>query len=613
MVDLKKLSEQVQKNRTRIRFISILGILYPLLLLFGIVALVAGMVAITLSGFRNVIILKNLALPLVVLGFYLVKALFVRVAPSRPTKKFSEKLNSKFIEAYKDLFKNVKIASLDFDSEFNAWITQTPKGLFGGYENRVTIGIPLMLFLTKDELGAVIAHELGHIKGGHGATGHKEYLRYQRYTEIYKVLHQKSGILSRFYNWYFPYYEKLSFSLRRWNEFEADAFSVSQYNASLCGRALYKTVCANIFMEHFYFNNLWERVRFQSEPNREVYRNFLANSADIYANGIGVCNQLMRQHYDSAQESEYDSHPSLKSRLSAIGYSPEDVPVPEKTAIEEIFTVDETAKLLEEVDHDWYSGIQDAWKERHAFYSNARLAAEKFEQKGFDNLDELEALRYASYKSVNSTADEMTVLYQKIHSKFSSAPAAFHLGMIELNVGNDSAAFAYLNEALTKNPAVLPECDREFAYLCKQTFGNDEDASKKYNEILQAFIAINTINRETSLEPHNLAAKKEYQLQTFFTKHPEIKNVFVARRSRYLGDDRFYCLGIEYNLWHSNVSIKHEKWETKMRDAISVDFPEFKGGIFVFFNNRGFRVKDWPNLANEYCKVYTLKKKGLFF
>lgn len=53
-------------------------------------------------------------------------------------------------------------------TKFNASVVQAPRfGIFGSYDNYLTLGLPLMTVLSCEELRAVLAHELGHLSGNH--------------------------------------------------------------------------------------------------------------------------------------------------------------------------------------------------------------------------------------------------------------------------------------------------------------------------------------------------------------------------------------------------------------------------------------------------------------
>lgn len=73
------------------------------------------------------------------------------------------------LERIRRKVKGPPLHAVYLDGDFNASIRQTPRwGLFGGAVNTLTIGLPLLMALDKARLLAVLAHEYGHLRGGHG-------------------------------------------------------------------------------------------------------------------------------------------------------------------------------------------------------------------------------------------------------------------------------------------------------------------------------------------------------------------------------------------------------------------------------------------------------------
>lgn len=59
--------------------------------------------------------------------------------------------------------------SVRVDANFNASIVQLPRwGLLGSASNHLVIGLPLLYALDRRRMLAVLAHEYGHLRGGHG-------------------------------------------------------------------------------------------------------------------------------------------------------------------------------------------------------------------------------------------------------------------------------------------------------------------------------------------------------------------------------------------------------------------------------------------------------------
>ena len=100
------------------------------------------------------------------------RALFVRIQADPEGVKITADQAPDLFKALNRIQRKVKGPKLDevyIDSNFNASITQLPKfGLLGGSVNRLHLGLPLVMALDVPRLLAVLAHEYGHLRGGHG-------------------------------------------------------------------------------------------------------------------------------------------------------------------------------------------------------------------------------------------------------------------------------------------------------------------------------------------------------------------------------------------------------------------------------------------------------------
>ena len=104
--------------------------------------------------------------------------------------------------------------------DFNAGVMQVPRlGLFGWHRSYLFIGLPLMKSLTVEQFQAVLAHELGHLAGGHARAGNWIYrlrLIWQRLEAAFAATpHWGSGPIRAFFRWYIPRFSATSFPLAR--------------------------------------------------------------------------------------------------------------------------------------------------------------------------------------------------------------------------------------------------------------------------------------------------------------------------------------------------------------------------------------------------------------
>src|SRR5947208_2584067 len=80
------------------------------------------------------------------------------------------------------------------------------------------LGLPLMKSLTPAQFEAVLAHEFGHLAGGHGRVSNWIYRLRLSWARLLSALEgRKAGswLFLPFFNWYAPYFSAYSFPLAR--------------------------------------------------------------------------------------------------------------------------------------------------------------------------------------------------------------------------------------------------------------------------------------------------------------------------------------------------------------------------------------------------------------
>jgi Zn-dependent protease with chaperone function len=114
------------------------------------------------------------------------------------------------------------------DDEVNASAREA-RGLFGliGTRRVLTLGVPLLALLGKDEARAVIAHEFGHFSRRHGRLGHWLYQAHLGWLSHAEQIDSESSILDRagatFAEIFVPAFSRRAMVWSRRCEYEADA------------------------------------------------------------------------------------------------------------------------------------------------------------------------------------------------------------------------------------------------------------------------------------------------------------------------------------------------------------------------------------------------------
>jgi Zn-dependent protease with chaperone function len=250
------------------------------------------------------------------------------------------------------------------DGSFNASAMEL-RGVWGliGTRRILTIGIPLLLLLSREELLAVVAHEFGHFSRKHGRIGPWLYrardgwLRYIERTQDSPLALEKVAAI--FAEKFVPYFSVRSFVHSRQSEYEADRDAAEIMGAAVCAAALTKTaVLGGVWQD-------WVHVRVRvlqaefTEPVENIYQDLsqfiLAQAPD---------EMQARLDAEMAASSHWeDTHPALSERLRAIGQAPS-LPMQSGQAGETLFG-EQWPAILREFNADWAKSSRMDWVTQH--------------------------------------------------------------------------------------------------------------------------------------------------------------------------------------------------------------------------------------------------------
>ncbi len=257
------------------------------------------------------------------------------------------------------------------DDSFNAGALQLRGafGLFGG-GFVLYIGVPLLCGLTREQLSAVISHELGHFSRRHGRFGHYIYRTRQGWSAYADYVTEEDSAfdkgLSAFAKWFVPLFNMRSFVWARQCEFEADADAASVAGAPLMAQALVQMTVVGTLWRDDLPAALRRLQRDLPQPPADRLECF---RAVIEQAGAERLNVLLNTAL--AEKSGWlDTHPALAERLAAIGSSAA-LPLgssealrPARCAGEELFGSD-WAKMLMRFNQTWQDKAALAWHVQH--------------------------------------------------------------------------------------------------------------------------------------------------------------------------------------------------------------------------------------------------------
>ncbi|MES2947115.1 MAG: M48 family metallopeptidase [Pseudomonadota bacterium] len=281
-------------------------------------------------------------------------------------------------EALERIRRKTKGPAIDhvlLDSSFNASISQLPRyGLFGGGTNYLTIGLPLLLAIDRPRFLAVMAHEYGHLRGGHGQFAAWIYRTRLSWMKLEHGLRNDTGPMAMatqaFLRWYFPRFLAKTFALARQDEFEADRIAGKLVGRDIAGAALTEIAIKGSWLSTEFWPLHWGAAATSPQPTGPftAMRTLLAQPVDNEFARIALRQSLIQL------SDEDDTHPVLRDRLEALNVSKQ---LPNWSTRPATDLLGPSAvKWLAHFDRQWCKDNATEWKLHHAYLQRvqARIA-----------------------------------------------------------------------------------------------------------------------------------------------------------------------------------------------------------------------------------------------
>jgi Zn-dependent protease with chaperone function len=382
--------------RRRVFGLAILGYGYLLLVVTVLLALCAVLLA-------SIVYLQVIAVKLLLLVggplWLVLRSMWVELQPPAGERLTKLRVPGLF-QMLGDLRKRLRTPRIHhvlLTPDFNAGVMQVPRlGLLGWHRNYLFIGLPLMKSLTVEQFQAVLAHELGHLSGGHARAGNWIYrlrLIWQRLEAAFsQTSHWGAAPIRAFFKWYIPRFSATSFPLARAHEYEADAAALSLTSARSAAQALTAVSIVGSYLSEKYWPKIHSAARELPQPAFAPYSEFMATAIqDVPAHEL----QIWQETALAGRTSYDDTHPSLADRLKAMGVAAEFAPPLAGDSAERLLGA-ERARLESAFDAQWRERVAESWKQVHENTRTHRLRlSELRSQAAQTGLDERKALELA--------------------------------------------------------------------------------------------------------------------------------------------------------------------------------------------------------------------------
>ena len=495
------------------------------------------------------------------------------------------------------------------DEDFNAAAVQYPRlGILGWPENYLVLGLPLMQALSREQLEAVVGHELGHLRGGHGAFGAWIYRVNATWVGLLSQMKQGGGILGAFFSWYYPRFNALTFVLRRQDEYEADRCSAELTSAITAGEALSAVQIRARFVQEGYWKGIYEGVRVHSTPPATAFtdlRTVLRQEDDTIRDRSRDERYLQEALREETGYS--DTHPALRDRLKSLGVSAALSDPPAQTAAD-YFLGAHVERLARQLDSEWRVKVGGAWKAGHerAQAARAELATLNARVERGETLLPAELWKRADWTEDFDGEDAALPLFRELlDNKEAQVVAHFAVGRILIG-RDDPEGVTFLNRAMTLDyEATLPALGLIYEYHKRR---GDEAAAKAVYEMGmshadrqdEAADERSTVGTaKTRYLEHGLDEATIADLARQLNAIPQIKEAYLVRKELALFSEKpLYVLGVTLTGYWKSVNAETDTINVLRQMQAGIDFSAGDSLYTVLHGQRGWLhpvLKKVPN------------------
>ncbi len=611
---VKKLEELAEKQpeayKARVFGLAVLGYGYLLAVLVGILGLgIVGIWLLTLGHGTGYVVAKKLLIPLVVLAFVVIRAMWVRIAPPEgiPLNRKDFPLLFRVLDNMRARLKGPKIHTVLLTDEFNAAISQVPRlGILGWPKNYLILGLPLMQGLTPHQLKAVLAHEYGHLSGAHGKFSAWIYRIRQTWYQLMEKFDQEErwgqGIFQKFFDWYAPYFGAYSFVLARANEYEADRCSADLTSPRLAADALTAVYLKGESLEKDFWPALYRRAEHISSPIASMY---VEMGKHLQGVGPGLQKSELLVQLMEEETGSDDTHPCLRDRLAALGQEAQH-PGPVTETAADVLLKEKTDSLVQQLSQEWSDRVQEGWNERHQYVTTSLARLESLKGRCLESdVTVEEAYEYAKLSEEFCPEIDAVDPYRVVvNLQEDHVSAHYALGRLLLDQGHEEGV-SHIERAMTLDPqATLDGCREVYHFFKEQDRLEEAESYKQRFELRVDFEERVEAERESLLigdtyVSHDADSTVVDSLIQQLKNYKQIGRAYLVRKQTTLSNEPLYVLGIQrpwFWLYGENSS---KKLTRCLADEIT-----FSGEIFYI-------VLDWDN--REFRKLFSRISGSMIF
>lgn len=541
----RELSQQPDTYKRRLQNLVYLGYAVIFVVFASLVLLAGGATWLAFTSSALLFMLLKTKLIFVVLAFIWVLLRSVCVRIPRPQgytleRKAYPKLWAEVDKISKTL-STQPIHQIVLDTGLNAACVQTPRfGLLGlgSTHNTLIIGLELLLALSNQQARSVIAHELAHLSGNHSKFAGKIYRLRQSWSQINQSFLQANafgtGLISKFFNWYAPYFAGYSYVLARDNEYEADYIASQLTSREAAASALVAVTILQEFTQQHFWKPLFERPYTQAQAESQIY-----TLLQKFYQQANLNNDDFRRYLRAAlnrKTDPSDTHPALMQRLKALKLN-----IPQVSYTHEAKAIHWLEPQLEQVlkhfNREWVDAHGAQWDALHERSKIARETVNQLKMRLYEDLTAKERWNLAQLTAEYLPEKDALPLYQQYaeyHPEDTEADLAIGQLLLERD---DPKGISYLEEAMLQPNLQLAAAEAAWQFYSKH---NDREQSKRWLLHLEAAADMMEAARQErmDLQPkdvlidpsmNSITSLKPMLLESL-AKHKKVKAIWLAQK-----------------------------------------------------------------------------------
>ncbi|NLE60821.1 MAG: M48 family metalloprotease [Planctomycetes bacterium] len=555
------------RHALRLLGLVLLGYLYPLLLMvgsFGSVVAVLSLAPLAVSSDARVVILYLVALfASLVLAAAILRTFWVSI-PVPEGQALAENEARPLRSLVDEVRRSVDgppIHRIHIVVQLNASVAQRPRfGIWGPRTNYLIIGLPMLIAVTPEQLRAVVAHELGHLRGGGGTFRSWLYRVNQTWETLAGPFAAGSTLRRVVMGWFVRLFGNhlatSTLAIRRLHEYAADRMSAELVGPLTTARALLRIDFAGHRLGKRFWPTVIREAGQNPLPPADVFGRMAQFLASTPEPEVVRCWQQREQRCRTPVTAE---HPSLADRLEALGCRAmlDGHPInaagganPETDSVG--LLGDCRNRVWSIANASWKALAMERWRFEHA---TVKYMLEKPDDAANSLAGTSEADR--QWEAIQIQArygplDEAIELLGVFLSRFPEHAAAnFTLGQMLLEQDDEDAA-AYLETAMRGDSDwVGPALHMLLDYY--REAGRDAEADpiqKRLAEHERALVHARTerlkASRRDRFMPHGLDARDLEKLRRILYRYPQIKAAYLVRKEvRTFTDKPSYVLAVQ--------------------------------------------------------------------